>query len=68
MKTLKSIGKKLKLNQFWQEESAQGMTEYILLVVVVVGLAYTFRGRIQEAITGKMGQVSSEIGGFEVQK
>ncbi len=68
MKLFKNIKSKLQLNKFMQEESAQGMTEYILLIVVVVGLAWVFRGKISGAIKGKMGQVETGINDFEVEK
>jgi Flp pilus assembly pilin Flp len=45
------------LNKFWKDESAQGMTEYILLVVVVIGLVIMFKGRIKSAMEGKMAEV-----------
>ncbi|MEY4617257.1 MAG: putative Flagellin, Flp1-like, domain [Pseudomonadota bacterium] len=68
MKALKNIYNKLQLNKFLKEESAQGMTEYILLIVVVVTLAYAFRNKISSAINTKMGEVDSGIQGFEIQK
>ncbi len=44
------------------------MTEYILLVVVVVTLAYLFRKKIKGAIDTKMDDVSSGISEFQVEK
>lgn len=67
MKLFKNINSKLQLKKFWQEESAQGMTEYILLVVVVVTLAYMFRKKIQSAISTKMEDVDSGIQGFQIE-
>jgi Flp pilus assembly pilin Flp len=43
--------------RLWKDESAQGMTEYILLVVVVIGLVIMFKGRIKTAMEGKMAEV-----------
>lgn len=68
MKNVNKMLSKLKLKNFWKEESAQGMTEYILLIVVVVTLAYIFRKNIQGAVSGKASALSSEIQGFEVEK
>ncbi len=68
MKKFKKALSKLSLNKFWKDESAQGMTEYILLIVVVVTLAYIFRKNIQGAVSGKASALSSEIQGFEVEK
>ena len=47
-----------------KDESGQGATEYVLLVVVVVALVVLFRDRIQEALGQKLSQLSSEITGF----
>lgn len=66
MKLLKKIIERIQLKRFIKEESAQGMTEYILLIVVVVGLAYTFRNKIKETLSGKMEDVKGGIQGFEV--
>ncbi len=52
------------IRRFWQEEEAQGTTEYILIVLVVVGLAMVFRDRIKEAVSGKLGELSEQIGTF----
>lgn len=68
MAILKKISNKLQLNRFWKDESAQGMTEYILLVVVVVTLAYLFRNKIKTAVATKMDDVSSGINDFQVEK
>ncbi len=68
MKFLNNISDKLQLKKFWKDESAQGMTEYILLVVVVVTLAYIFRNKIKTAIAGKMDDVSGGINDFKVEQ
>ncbi len=63
---MKSYSNKFKaaLLAMWKDESAQGATEYILLVVVIVALVAAFRQPIINAITTKMGDVSSQIQGF----
>ena len=48
VKTLKSL---------WKDESAQGATEYILLLVVVVAIVLAFKKPILEAVNGKMGEL-----------
>lgn len=68
MNKLKNLFSQLSLKKFWKDESAQGMTEYILLIVVVVSLAYIFRKNIQGAVSGKASNLSSEIQGFEIEK
>ena len=59
MKQLKQAAKSL-----WQDESAQGMAEYALLLVVVVAIAFIFKGRIMKIVEGKMDSISEDIGGF----
>lgn len=54
------------LKKFFQEESAQGATEYILLLVVVVTIAMMFREQIQGIIQSKIADLGSEIGEFNV--
>lgn len=52
------------MKALWKDESGQGATEYILLLVVVVAIAMMFRDKITEAIKGKLGDLSSQIGSF----
>ena len=51
-----------KIKSLWNDESAQGATEYILLVIVVVGLVLIFQKQIGEAIKGKLGDLSTSMG------
>lgn len=46
---------------FWADESAQGMTEYILLLVVILAIATLFREQIQETVSGKVKEVGGKI-------
>ena len=48
----------------FKDESGQGATEYILLLVVVVALALMFRNSITKAIGEKLTQLSGDIGAF----
>ena len=48
--------------KFWKDESGQGATEYILLLVVVVGLVLLFKDRIKEQMSGILEKLSGEIG------
>lgn len=59
MKNIKTFAKSL-----WADEKGQGATEYILLLVIVVGVAMLFRGKIQEILSGKLEQLSGDIQGF----
>lgn len=49
------------IRRFWKDESAQGMTEYILLLVIVVGLVVLFKDRIQNIIQGKIGELGEKL-------
>lgn len=55
------------LKNLWKDESGQGATEYILLLVVVVALGMLFRTKITETIQAKLEELSGAIGGFTVQ-
>ena len=54
------------LKSLWKDESGQGATEYVLLVVVVVALVILFRGKITEALSGRLDEISNAMGGFNV--
>ena len=56
------------IKNLWQDESAQGATEYILLLVVVVTLAMIFRKRITEAFKLKVGEVEGGIGEMQIER
>ncbi len=54
------------LKKFWNDESAQGLTEYVLLAVVIVGIVMAFKEPIKKAmndqisnLTGKINEVGS---------
>ena len=53
------------LQKLWSDESAQGATEYILMLVIVVAIAVMFKGKIMALISGKMAELDSSIGGFK---
>ncbi len=55
---------KVQLSRFWQDESAQGATEYILLLVVVVALALLFKDRIMSVVSGKVEDLGGQISDF----
>lgn len=48
----------------WKDESAQGATEYILLLVAVVAVVMLFRDKIQSVLSDKLGELSGNIGSF----
>lgn len=47
-----------------KDESGQGGTEYVLLLVVVVALVMMFKEQIRGALGEKLEQLSSSIKGF----
>lgn len=53
--------------QLWNDESAQGATEYILMLVIVVGIAFMFKQKIMTIITGKVGDLGDQIGNFSAE-
>lgn len=59
MKKLKNFAKIL-----WQNESGQGMAEYVLLLVIVVGIIVAFGPQIKGAVQKKMGEVTGQIDNF----
>jgi Flp pilus assembly pilin Flp len=56
---VKNTAKKL-----WNDESAQGATEYILLLVAVVAVLGIFREQIMGALREKLEAVRGQIGQF----
>jgi Flp pilus assembly pilin Flp len=55
------------LKKLMKDESGQGATEYILLLVVVVGLAMIFKTQITQAFSDKLKQLSDSIGSITSQ-
>lgn len=60
---MKSI-KKL-FNDFTKDESAQGMVEYILILVAVIGFVFLVRGRLRGALENSLGEVDKGVGSFK---
>lgn len=53
------------LKKLWKDESAQGATEYILMLVVVVAIAMLFKNQIKGIVEGKVNQLGNDISGFK---
>lgn len=47
------------------QQAGQGMTEYILLLVVIVAVAMLFKGEIKKAVDSKMRDVGGSIQSFD---
>jgi Flp pilus assembly pilin Flp len=45
------------LKALWADESAQGSTEYILLLAIVVIIAVLFKGKIKTMVDDKLGEL-----------
>jgi Flp pilus assembly pilin Flp len=58
MKKLKETVKGL-----WSDESAQGATEYILLLAIVVGIAMAFGPKVKKMLSDKMGEIEGAVQG-----
>lgn len=55
------------LKNLWKDESAQGATEYILLLVVVVAISFIFKDKIKSIVSEKLTTIQGDIGGFTSQ-
>lgn len=64
MKLFSTLRNKLRKNLVTNERG-QGATEYILLLVVVVGLVVAFGPKIKTAMTTKMGDLDASIQGVK---
>lgn len=58
---------KTTMTKLWKDESAQGMAEWMLLTVALVGALIIFKGKIKEIITEKMGAIKGDIDGFKAE-
>ncbi|MBC7754577.1 MAG: hypothetical protein H7Z71_10090 [Moraxellaceae bacterium] len=67
MKMLKSLKNRFKKN-ITNNERGQGATEYILLLVVIVGLVTVFGGKIKTAFNTKIGEVTNSMDSITVEK
>lgn len=59
MKNLKKIGK-----DFIKDESAQGMVEYILIVVAVITLVMILKDKMKTSVNAGLDKVESGISNF----
>ncbi len=52
------------IKRLFRDESGQGATEYILLLVVVVAIAVIFKDNIVDIVRTKVTAVGGQISGF----
>ena len=66
MKTARSLKAKLSkgVQNFWNDESGQGMTEYIFVLIILVAVLALFKDQIKEAFDSKIRQLVAEINKF----
>ncbi len=58
---------KEKAKAIWNDESAQGATEYILILVAVVTVAFIFKNQIKSFVEGRLSNLGSGLGNFNVE-
>jgi Flp pilus assembly pilin Flp len=51
-------------NNLWKDESGQGATEYILLLVVVVAIGLIFKDRIKGLVGERLEELAKGMGAF----
>lgn len=47
-----------------KDQSGQGMAEYVLLIVVVVGVAFMFKDKIKNMVSSKLDEVGGQFQEF----
>ena len=52
--------------KIWSDESAQGATEYILILVIIVGVVIMFGGKIKTALSSQTDALTTGIGSVTV--
>lgn len=57
---MKKLIKKFKKNPI-KNEKGQGMVEYILLLVIVIGIVFAFKGRIKSMFDSAVGKADSGV-------
>lgn len=56
---------KTSIKSLWKDESAQGATEYILILVAVVVVAAMFKNQIQAFIKDRLANIGQGLSGFD---
>lgn len=55
-----------KMKALWCDESAQGATEYILILAIIVGVALLFGKELKAIVADKIGSIGGEIKAFDI--
>lgn len=61
-------GLKKEIKALLKDESAQGMVEYILILVAVIGFVMLLRTRLKGTLNKGLDTIDGEIGGFQVEE
>ena len=56
---------KAKAAAIWNDESAQGATEYILILVAVVTVAFMFKKELNKFVSDRLGNIGGALGKFD---
>lgn len=56
---------KSRIQALWKDESAQGATEYILILVAVVVVAAIFKNKIKDFVNDRLTNIGGAMGGFD---
>lgn len=56
---------KSKVMSLWNDESAQGATEYILILVAVVTVAMMFKNQLTEFVKQRLGNIGGAMNNFD---
>ena len=64
-KKIKGLEKLKKgFKKFLSDESGQGMTEYVFILLIIIAVLVVFREQIKTAFTDKIGDLTRQIGRF----
>ncbi len=66
MSFYKSVQQRLKA--IWNDESAQGSLELILILIALVSVALIFKDRIKEFVSGNLEKLGGGLQQFNVEK
>jgi Flp pilus assembly pilin Flp len=59
---------KAKAKAIWNDESAQGATEYILILVATVTIAFIFKDKLKEFVNSRLTALGTGLGDFNVER
>ena len=62
---MKNFNLKRSIQKFLKDESGQGTTEYILILVGVVAIGFVFKDQIVEIVKNKTGALGTRIQSFQ---